>query len=59
MDGKYICVNTYENEREEYGTDFLASRVYDYKNGYMHSTENGTCVEIGESELKRFWIKVE
>ena len=54
-----MCMNTYNNEIEEYGIDFLYGKVYEYKDGYMHSTENGTDVEILEDELERYWIKVD
>lgn len=56
MDEKYMCLKTYTDEH--YGTDFFCGKVYDYKNGYMHSTENGTDVEIGEVELNELWKKV-
>ena len=56
--GRYMCMNTYENEVEEYGTDFLCGRCYDYKDGYMHSTENGTDVMIPEEELRKYWTLV-
>lgn len=57
MNGKYMCINTYHNE-EEYGIDFLCTKVYEYKDGYMHSTENGTDVWIPEEELEKYWVKV-
>lgn len=58
MDGTYMCLNTYQSEDEEYGLDFLASKIYTYRDGYMHSTENGSDVMIDEEELQRNWLKV-
>lgn len=49
-----MCLKTYEND-EYYGVDFYSGKVYEYKNGYMHSTENGTDVMITENELKQYW----
>ena len=58
INGKYMCMKTYNNEIEEYGVDFLCGKVYEYKDGYMHSTENGTDVEILLDELEKYWMKV-
>lgn len=55
--GKYMCMKTYNDEIEEYGVDFLCGKVYEYKDGYMHSTENGTDVEISTNELKKILAK--
>lgn len=52
MNGMYLCLKTYDSE---YGVDFWSGRVYHYKDGYMHSTENGTSVMIEEDELKENW----
>ena len=59
MNGKYICMQTYNNEVEEYGIDFLSGKTYEYKDGYMHSTENGSDVEIEINELEKYWVKVD
>lgn len=56
MNGKYKCLETYTDD--DYGVDFLCGEVYEYKNGYMHSTENGTDVMIDDEELKQFWRKI-
>lgn len=57
MDGKYRCLETYTDD--DYGLDFLRGKVYEYRDEYMHSTENGTDVMIDEEELSQFWEKVE
>ena len=55
---RYICLKTYEDD-EDYGVDFYTGKVYEYKDGYMHSIENGTDVIISENELNRYWQKIE
>ena len=58
MSKKYMCLKTYEDD-ESYGVDFYLGKVYEYKNGYMHSTENGTDVMISDNELIQYWQKIE
>lgn len=58
MSEKYICLKTYEDDAS-YGIDFYLVKTYEYKDGYMHSTENGTDVIVSESELKQYWQKIE
>lgn len=53
---KYICLKTYQDD-ECYGVDFYVGKIYEYKNGYMYSTENGTDVMISDRELKQYWQK--
>ena len=58
MNGRYLCIVTYANDEEEYGKDFYSGQTYEYKDGYMHSTENGTDVMMDEEELNKFWVKI-
>lgn len=56
MNEAYLCTKTYEDD--DYGIDFLNGKIYYYKDGYMHSTENGTSVMIEEDELRENWEKI-
>lgn len=58
MKKKYMCLKTYEDEKDNYGIDFYCGKIYEYEDEYMHSTENGTNVWIPKEELKRYWQRV-
>ena len=58
MNGRYLCKKSYADD-DYVNIDFYIGRVYEYKDEYMHSTENGTDVWIPKDELEKYWIKVD
>ena len=59
MNGKYFCWKTRIDKNNKQKIDFLYGKSYEYKDGYMHSTENGTDVMINKEELEKYWSKLD